>query len=272
MTARMRHPRRLVRAAGVTFLLACAIAPAAAGREAGAGAPAAPPAGAAPSAAPLFSARDARIAVAASIGIGILAFNDRWLTEEATESDTRLDVRTARAAEHLGNPRAVGPALALAWGAGWLSGRTALADGAARTALAAGIAGAACGALKVAIGRERPYESPDHADRFRPFSGHESFPSGHSTVAFALAAALDRESGSRWVRWTAYPAAGLVAWSRVRDDRHWTSDVLAGAVLGAWTAGKVETFARARAGPGGSRALRIEPRLDAARLGIAARF
>jgi membrane-associated phospholipid phosphatase len=40
--------------------------------------------------------------------------------------------------------------------------------------------------------------------------------------------------------------AGLVGWSRLRDGEHWSSDVVAGAALGFWTARKAVDFARRR--------------------------
>ena len=104
------------------------------------------------------------------------------------------------------------------------------------------------------------------ADPYQPFSGHASFPSGHSSLAFATATALDRETEAGWVPWVVYPIAGLVAWSRVHDDKHWTSDVVAGAALGAWTAAKTHDVLRERdrragrlglwlgSGPGATRA------------------
>ena len=77
---------------------------------------------------------------------------------------------------------------------------------------------------------------------YRPFSGNTSFPSGHTTVAFATAAALARESRARWVPWVAYPVAALVGWSRLRDNRHWASDVVAGAAVGYGAAVATERF------------------------------
>lgn len=57
-----------------------------------------------------------------------------------------------------------------------------------------------------------------------------SFPSGHTTLAFALAAAV----GLRWPRWRAVSLglAAAVGLSRVALGLHWPTDVLAGAVLG----------------------------------------
>jgi membrane-associated phospholipid phosphatase len=57
-----------------------------------------------------------------------------------------------------------------------------------------------------------------------------SFPSGHTTTAFALATVLSLwYPGGRWV-WGGF--AVLVGWSRIALGSHFPSDVLAGAVLG----------------------------------------
>jgi membrane-associated phospholipid phosphatase len=96
------------------------------------------------------------------------------------------------------------------------------------------------------FGRARPFESPNDSRDFRPFSGHDAFPSGHSTIAFALAGALGCESKQRWLPYVTCPAATVVAWSRLRDDKHWLSDVTAGAAFGWWTARKVELVAKRR--------------------------
>jgi len=68
-----------------------------------------------------------------------------------------------------------------------------------------------------------------------PFDGfkHGAFPSGHTTVAFAAATTLSAYyNDKKWVGITAYSLAVLVAASRVYENEHWSSDVLAGAVLG----------------------------------------
>ena len=65
------------------------------------------------------------------------------------------------------------------------------------------------------------------------FNGQGSFPSGHTIAAFSIATVFaTRYARHRWVPWLAYGLAASVAFSRVTLQKHFTSDVFAGAVLG----------------------------------------
>lgn len=75
--------------------------------------------------------------------------------------------------------------------------------------------------LKYAFGRPRPGESKNR----------HSFPSGHTSTAFATATALTYSYGWR-AGIVCYPLAAFVGLSRLADDVHWGSDVVAGAFLG----------------------------------------
>jgi membrane-associated phospholipid phosphatase len=86
-------------------------------------------------------------------------------------------------------------------------------------------------AVKATVGRYRPAET-DNPYIFKPFSGHDSFPSGHATMAFALAASLSHEIDKPWASAALYTFATGTAWSRLNDERHWLSDVVAGATVG----------------------------------------
>jgi membrane-associated phospholipid phosphatase len=74
--------------------------------------------------------------------------------------------------------------------------------------------------LKVAVGRERPDSS-----------NNSSFPSGHASNAFTLAAVAERHYGWK-VGVPAYVVAGLIGISRLQQNKHYPTDVVAGATLG----------------------------------------
>jgi membrane-associated phospholipid phosphatase len=62
----------------------------------------------------------------------------------------------------------------------------------------------------------------------------DSFPSGHTAGAFAvatMAAEADPKNTAWW-----YGGAALIGWSRVQTEAHRIPDVLAGAVVGWWVA------------------------------------
>jgi len=97
---------------------------------------------------------------------------------------------------------------------------------------AAGFSGVTAEVLKFAAGRETPYETSDPA-AWR--EGGQSFPSFHTTVAFAVGTVL-AESGSddyRWVRRVLGYGLGVgTAYLRLKQNQHWLSDTVAGAALG----------------------------------------
>jgi len=93
--------------------------------------------------------------------------------------------------------------------------------------------------FKVGVGRMRPGGQGAHtdADEFVPLSfatGYNSFPSGHTAHMFAIASTLSREFRyeAPWVPFVAYPIATLVGASRVVGQKHWVTDVVAGAAVG----------------------------------------
>jgi membrane-associated phospholipid phosphatase len=200
------------------------------------------PLGGTPRAAGFTLPPEAIYAIGSAAAVAASTPLDGWAGEEAPENSGPPARFFSRAGDHLGNGAAIGASLLLLDAGGRLFHHPALAASTEHIATSVLVAGAAAGAIKLSVGRARPDQTPGDVDVFRPFSGNTSFPSGHTTVAFAAAAALTRECHARWVKWVAYPAAALVAWSRLRDNRHWASDVVAGAALGYGAAVETERY------------------------------
>ncbi len=115
----------------------------------------------------------------------------------------------------------------------WDGGRTAI-----RFAAAISAASLAVQATKYVVGRARPDWVHDTTRFFGPFgmfnSGDylaiDSMPSGHTTAAFAMAAALSHRWPRISVLW--FLLAAGVGLARTLLDRHFPSDVILGALLG----------------------------------------
>lgn len=105
-----------------------------------------------------------------------------------------------------------------------------------RLLAAYGLAGLTVNAIKLLVPRLRPSAEPE-ASLPAAWGGNweyltQSFPSGHSAaaVALALSLALLFPRG----RWVFLTLATLACLQRVMFDAHWPSDVLAGAAIGVW--------------------------------------
>jgi len=113
-----------------------------------------------------------------------------------------------------------------------LTGSNQKLQDAAFTSLQAGVVSALItGIGKFVIGRGRPYEKKG-PHYFYPFRGlDESFPSGHSSTAFALI--------TPWVYYYPGPLTYFLlalptgtAIARMIFDQHWATDVLTGSLIG----------------------------------------
>ena len=178
---------------------------------------------------------------------------------------------TARATS-LSNVTAFALAPAAAYGLDWFAAsREGRAKDARVDALliteAMAIASDVTDVMKFTIGRQRPFVhalAPDAKATTRPSADNNtSFPSGHATQAFSLVMAGAEVASLRgyryapWIWRAGLPAAALTAYFRVAADRHYLTDVLAGAGIGSAFGFAVPYLAHRS---------RVDPRIPAVRL------
>ena len=222
----------------------------------------------------LFTYRDGLLA-AGFAGLTIAMFPvDRQIARNLQNPDVQANKffdKSAKGVEIITSPGAfiIGGGL---YAAGRLTGKKDLADfgwhGTEAVLLASGITSF----LKGTLGRSRPYvyadTNPHDFSLLRGFgrnvggintsdgkklssSDFQSFPSGHTTTAFAAAAAVTSETrrlypGAVWIVAPAmYGGATLVGLSRMYHNNHWASDVVLGAAIGTFSGLKVVRYSHA---------------------------
>jgi membrane-associated phospholipid phosphatase len=210
---------------------------------------------------PLLVGKDALILGAFAVGTAIIGPFDRQVANRLQNPRAQENLFLKRAATGfrlLGDPGSVVTGTAI-----YLIGR---ADG-QRRAQALGLhsvesillAGAIGGGLKFFAGRQRPYADVNNPYNFQLWRGlqddkYRSFPSGHTIAAFAFASSLTRETqfwaphAAFYVGTVFYGGAGLIGLSRIYNNQHWASDVIAGAAIGTLVGLKVVKYTHSHPG------------------------
>jgi membrane-associated phospholipid phosphatase len=204
---------------------------------------------------PLFTLRDLLMAggfTAATIGLAPL---DRHVTHQLQQPARQSNIIMHRSATIF---RLLGDPGSLLTGAGFyvigrLDGQRRTEELGLHTVESVALADGITGVTKMLVGRARPYASKDNAANFQFLRGlqgrdYQSFPSGHTTSAFAFAATVTTETqrwwpGSRWIIGpVVYGGAMLTGVSRIYNQDHWASDVMAGAAVGTFTGLKLVRY------------------------------
>ena len=171
---------------------------------------------------------DAKWVIPSSIGFMALVTTDRITGDEIGEFDRQ--VKASRIVSHAGSIYGLGTVA----GAFYLLGRSKNNDRARETGLlsAEALVNSVIveSALKGITQRARPMAG---VERSEFFDGGNSFPSGHSTQAWAVAAVIANEyKDRRAVQIAAYGAATAVSVARFTGHKHYLSDVVVGSALG----------------------------------------
>jgi membrane-associated phospholipid phosphatase len=168
-------------------------------------------------------------------GVGALMALDEPLQRHAQShrTDTKDDIASIFTQEGEA-PYYAGISLGVL-GVGLLSGNAEIRRAGMRMVASLAVSFTAAEGLKFVTGRARP-DSGLGAFHFDPFSGSESFPSGHVTAAFAIATSLSDDIKKPLVSVLLYTAATGTAFARINDNRHWLSDTAMGMELGIFSA------------------------------------
>ena len=176
--------------------------------------------------------RPTQIAMAAGGFFLLSALLDHDIRTSSQEWRGVVSDQVARVAKEMGNGKVLLPVLGVTLLAGEALGSERMVDVAGHALQAGVAAGVIATGVKFLTGRERP-NSATGADEFSPFkTGDTSFPSGHTALAFGMATALAAEIPGAWDDVGFYGLATATGLSRINDNRHWLSDVVAGAAVG----------------------------------------
>lgn len=158
--------------------------------------------------------------VAATAGLaGGLAFLDADMQKPWREGDQLLGRDLCKIGDVVGNPGVQAGVMALAYTLGQLTGDEKLTQTGKSMAETMIFTALTTLALKGAFNRERP-------------NGHDSlsFPSWHASATFGNATVLAEYYGWK-AAIPAYLISIFVGWTRIEDNSHFVSDVVAGAAI-----------------------------------------
>jgi membrane-associated phospholipid phosphatase len=206
---------------------------------------------------PLFTAKDAWIAAGFIAGTAAMYPADRYFARKLQtpgNQENRFLNDAATGLRFMGTPGSMIIGVSM-YGVGRLAKVDRMADLGLHGTEALVIAQTSVGLIKGLAGRGRPEADIEDARDFKLARGfrkgndsYRSFPSGHSAMGFAAAAAVTSETSKWWPNSTwyigpvMYGGATLIAASRMYNNKHWASDVVAGAAIGTFAGTKVVRY------------------------------
>jgi len=174
--------------------------------------------------------------------------------QDSTTQASRFLKNASRDIQYLADPGSIVIGVSL-YAIGRVANWRDVADLGLHGTEAVAISGLVTAVIKDVAGRARPYVSHDTSAHdfgfgrgFNKGGGYQSFPSGHTTAAFAAASVVTTESQRWWpdgvwfVAPTMYGGATLVGLSRMYNNAHWASDVAVGAAIGTFSGIKVVRY------------------------------
>jgi membrane-associated phospholipid phosphatase len=191
----------------------------------------------------------------AGLGLGATAlafsYDSQWQAQLSNGSSNFKSNLATYVGEPFGNPIYVGGFLALNYAVACRTNQQKWTQLSAEALQSVVIASGITLVLKASFHRSRP-EEQSQLDPYQ-FDGpsfsrsNMSFPSGHTTVAFALASSLSAFYNNKWyVAAPAFTLASISGWSRIYQQKHWPSDLVLGALIGTTVGYTINNLSRGK--------------------------
>jgi len=174
-----------------------------------------------------------------AIGGGVIALtylSDQSVKDFVDHNRSPFAKKLTDASYYWGNGKYLMPAVGVATLAAWAFNQNEYVKTGVMAFEAYLLSGAGVTILKYTAHRHRPLtgDGPYSYDgaSLSTDSTKQSFPSGDTSNAFAVATIIAKRAHDRWTPPIAYTLASVVAYQRVYRNMHWVSDTLVGAALG----------------------------------------
>lgn len=178
-------------------------------------------------------------------GVIISSFADKWIQERAQDSQKSLLQKVSDETTILGN-HFVAPGIAAVLAvSGFIKNDNYLANTGIQAIEAFGVSAVFTLGTKMVFGRHRPYDEETNEvftdnKSFKGIGWHDkvnqSFASGHSTAVWSVSTVIAHRYDNLFVQSVAYSTASLVSLTRLYNNNHWFSDVVAGSLIGYFSA------------------------------------
>ena len=186
-----------------------------------------------------FETKDYVILSSAAAAGLILYNNDAGINRKFMSHQNSFSDHLSAGAEVFGNKYVLGAGFIGLFAFSAYTGNVELKNTSILAFKSFAVTGVVTYSLKALIHRHRPSETSDPYKFSGPSfkTDNLSFPSGHTAFAFSTAKIFsDSYEKIKFLPYITYSAAALTGLSRIYDGEHWASDVLAGAVIGYYSA------------------------------------